>query len=174
MLSGLAASGNFGFAVNLHDGMQDDMEAASYLDVTKRFPMINPVNRGKLYFLEIEERAPIPIGSWYVLENSWATKNCLNPCKVTQAVSSHVQAVIDTPNGRIFKPWEKPILGENVGAAGLSPALALGRALAPATRVAFRTDSGGNKKPHKLRFCCAGNDEQRRQFYTGFCQMADV
>ena len=172
MTSGLASSGFFGFAINGSWGMPNDSCERHYLTRAKQFPLLNPVYPARLCFLEIEERAIAPIGPWYVLDNDWAFKNGLDPDEVVRVVSDQVHAIIDTPNGRLFKLWEKPILGENFGTADLSPALALGRALAPAMHGAYHLDWGGNKNPHSLRFCYVGEYEQRQRFYTRFCQSA--
>lgn len=171
MASGIASSGGFGFAINPMD-MPDDMDERFLLGPTRRFAMLNPVAAAKLSFDPRVEMGIAPVACWYALEDEWARENGLDPDAIQAATSGKVHSVTQTENGRLYKLWPTPVLADHHDGVDLSPAIALGAALAPAMEKSYREGPDGVRDAHGLDFLRVGSRADRWRFYTRFQSMA--
>ena len=169
--SGIASSGNFGFAINVADQLPDDIANRLYLPPTRRFQMLNPVVPAGVRFLPKTEMGIAPIGCWYAIENDWAVENGLDPAKLT-GVEKDVFSISETANGHLIKLWENPILGDAHDAPDMTPAIALSKYLRPALENAYRIDFNDKKHTHSLNAIPVGTLADRWSFYTRFVNMA--
>lgn len=165
--SGIAASGNFGYVINVADQLPDDIANRLYLPPTRRFQMLNPVASAGIHILPKVEMGVAPLGSWYCIQDDWAVENGLDPFKISD-ISNSVFSVTKTANGHLVKLWEQPILGDVHNGADMAPAIALSKFLAPALENAYRIDFNNKKHTHSLNFIPVGTLADRWSFYTRF------
>lgn len=168
--SGIALSGNFGYAVNVANQLPDDIAKRLYLPPTRRFQMLNPVVPAGIRFLPKAEMGVAPVGCWYCLEDDWAVENGLDPAKITN-VAENVFSITKTANGHLVKLWEYPILGDAHDTPDMTPAIALSKFLGPALENAYRKDFDDKKHTHNLNAIPVGTLADRWSFYTRFVNM---
>lgn len=137
-------SGGYGFAMNLWATPYDENQDQLYYPISQRFPLIDMVDpqiwrESKLDALGPGGKpiAPLPrpvlypIMPWTLLGK--ATLEALDiPLQAIRDLAPEVYAVQEYEHGFLIKLWRGPVLGDVNAGADLSPALALGRVLAPA------------------------------------------
>jgi hypothetical protein len=135
--SGAYDSGSFGFALNSWQ-TRDEVAERLFRPVTRRFPMLNPMQPGGLCLTAHDDhqgkagntRTHVPVGCWTMVSRDFLQSGPVSVGSL-EALRDRVAAVDVTKEGVLVKLWHLPVLGDVNHAVSLAAAKALQQVLAP-------------------------------------------
>lgn len=166
-------SGGYGFAMNCFRPPEDGWARRLYQPVSERFRLLDLVEpevwrETKLDSLGAKgvQIAPFPapvlypIMPWMLLGKATLADAGIAE-QAIRDLSPDVHEVVEHEGGFLLKLWPSPVLGDRDGDSDLSPARAVGRALAPAI-------SAGAERFGRSRIAHIGAPEEREAWYRRF------
>lgn len=166
-------SGGYGFAMNWFRPAEDDWARRLYQPVSERFRLLDLADpqdwrQTKLDSLGAKgvQIAPFPspvlypIMPWMLLGKATLADAGI-PEPAIRDLAADVHEVVEHEGGFLIKLWASPVLGDRDGDTDLSPAFAVGRALAPAI-------SEGAERFGRSRIAHIGDRREREAWYRRF------
>lgn len=159
--SGVAETGNFGFAYNFGTAAAVEQDARKELRPrTQRFQMLNMIEACAVQYSDVfeDKKGLYPMGSWTYHDKAMLAKYRIKEDQLT-GLEGTVHAVREAEHGVLAKLTAEPTLGDLNHQADLAPAFALGQVMARAMEKAelnslsgLRIGGQADRWAHYMRF----------------------